>query len=72
MFPANYKYKTKQAQSGAIKPTRKLRLDITASSFRWRAANAYDQLPLDIKNLNTLENFKRNAKSWVTRNTPLE
>ena len=72
MFSAKYKYKTKHALSGSIKHTRNVRLDITESSFRWRAAMAYDELPQGTKNLKTLKEFKTAAKKWIKNNTPLE
>ena len=71
MFSANYKHKTKQAQSGTLKHNRNLRLNLTESSFRWRAAQSYDELPLKNKNLKTLKEFKTAARKWVMENTPL-
>ena len=72
MFSANYNYKTKQAQRGTLKHNRNLKLDLTKSSFRWRAAQSYDQLPLKLKNLKTLKEFKTATRKWVMENTPLK
>ena len=71
MFSAKYSYKTSQAQGGFIKHSRKFRLEVTSSSFRWRAAKAFNELPLEIRNMKTLKEFKKAARNWVMRNTPL-
>ena len=72
MFTAKYNYKTKHSQDGLLKHTGRFRLDITECSFRWRAAYSFNELPLDIRNLKTLEGFKTAARTWITENTPLE
>ena len=71
MFSAKYTYKTKQARTGVLRHTRDLELGLTGSSFRWRAAKSYNELPLDIRNLPTLTAFKKAAKTWVKLNTSL-
>ena len=71
MFSATYSYKTKYSQGGLIKHTRSFRLDITESSFRWRAAKAYGELPLETRKLKTCKEFKISAKKWVKENVPL-
>ena len=53
MFSAKYTAKTKQAKSGLIKHDRKFGLDTTKNRFRWRAAQAYNDLPLEIRSLKT-------------------
>ena len=49
MFNWSYQYNTRQAEGGLIKLVGKPKLDITKNSFRWRAANEYNQLPLEIR-----------------------
>ena len=71
MFSAKYSYNTKQASRGAIKHTRDLDLELTADSFRWRAAKAYSELPLDVRNLELLQEFKEAAKTWIKENITL-
>ena len=71
MFSAKYSYNTKQASRGAIKHTRDLDLELTADSFRWRAAKAYSELPLDVRNLELLQEFKQAAKTWIKENITL-
>ena len=72
MFSTQYNRKTKQAQSATIKHDRKLRLGLTGSSFRWRAAKSFDELPLEIRSLKTLKAFKKAARKWIKSNTSLE
>ena len=71
MFSAKYSYKTSQAKGVFIKHSRKFRLETTESSFRWRAAKAYNELPTEMRNMKTLKEFKKTARKWVMQNTPL-
>ena len=71
MFSAKYSYKTKQARTGQIKHTRDLELQITKDSFRWRASEDYNGLPQEIRNLETVQMFKKAAKDWIRKHTPL-
>ena len=71
VFSAKYKYKTKQAHNGMLRHTRDLGLEINQNSFRWRAAKSYNELPLEIKNIPTLEGFKKGVKTWIKQNTSL-
>ena len=45
MFDWNYEYETRQAKEEKIKPKGIPRLDISKSSFRYRAAEQFNQLP---------------------------
>ena len=71
MFSAKYSYKTKQARTGQIKHTRDLELEMTKDSFRWRASDAYNELPQEIRNIETLPMFKKTVKDWIRKNIPL-
>ena len=71
MFSAVFTYNTKQARAGTIRHTRDLDLGLTASSFRWRAARSFDNLPLEIRKLDTVQKFKKAAKAWVKENISL-
>ena len=71
MFSADYNYDTRQAREGILRHTRDLDLGLTASSFRWRAARSFDKLPLEMRNLETVQMFKKEAKAWIQQNTPL-
>ena len=68
MFSAVYTYETKQARAGTVRHTRPLDLGITASSFRWRAARSFDSLPLEIRKLESIQQFKKAAKAWIKQN----
>ena len=71
MFSANYSYKTSRAHNEMLRHTRSVRLDLTRDSFRWRAAKNYNQLPLVIKNADSVEELKKVAKSWIKENIPI-
>ena len=68
MFSWNYSYNTRQAEGGLIRLVGKPKLDITRNSFRWRAANQFNQLPADIRKCQTLACFKTKAKTWIKEN----
>ena len=67
MFDQNYTYATRQASSGTIKCSRKVELDIVKSSFRGRAAELYNNLPEDIRTLESSDAFKEKVKAWVSQ-----
>ena len=72
MFPTDFNYKsTRYAHSGSIKLLGHPKLDLVKDSFRWRAANYYNQLPSNIKNLESLEKFKVETKKWISENIPI-
>ena len=71
MFPLDYSYNTSQARSKSIKQTGHPSLDLWQDSFRWRAARSYNQLPASMKNLQSVEAFKLEAKKWVRGNIPV-
>ena len=67
----SYPYTTRQANNGLIRVVTRPRLEMVKSSFRWRAANFFNQLPLEIRTCTTLESFKRGVKPWIMNNIPL-
>ena len=67
-----YQYRTRQAESGLIQLIGKPKLDISKNSFKWRAANQYNQLPLEIRNCLTIESFKLQAKAWIKTSVSLD
>ena len=71
MFSWTYIYNTRQAVGGVIRLVGKPRLDVTKNSFRWRAANQFNQLPAEIRRCQTLASFKTNAKTWIKENVSL-
>ena len=68
MFSWTFNYNTRQAVGGLIRLVGKPKLDITRNSFRWRAANQFNQLPAEIRKCPTLANFKIKAKTWIKEN----
>ena len=71
MFKTEYSRNTRESLSGQIKQEGHPNLDITSSSFRWRASKAYNQIPACIRNTDNLQNFKRQVKSWIKTTIPL-
>ena len=68
MFNTNYSYETRQADSGMVRSVRTPELDIAKDSFRWRAADLFNQLPAAIREIKTLQSFKYATKRWVRQN----
>ena len=71
MFSWSYQYKTRQAESGQIKVEGRPRLELTRSSFRWRAADQFNLLPATIRNCENIITFKLKAKAWIRNNVSL-
>jgi hypothetical protein len=68
MFNTNYPYETRQADSGMVRSVRKPELDLVKDSFRWRAADLFNQLPSAIREIKTIQSFKFATKRWVRQN----
>ena len=66
----NYKYNTRQAQEGIIKFEGRPRLELTRDSFKWRAADQFNQLPVEIKNCIEVAAFKIKVKNWIKEHVP--
>ena len=67
-----YQYRTRQAESGLIQLVGKPKLELSKNSFKFRAANQYNQLPSEIRNCSTIESFKCQAKAWIKTNVSLD
>ena len=65
MFNWSYQYNTRQAESDLIRQVKRPNLDISKSSFRWRAASQYNQLPLNIRTSPGINIFKARTKKWI-------
>ena len=63
MFSAKYTYYTRQAQQDFVKHTQYLDLGIIEDSFIWRASKGYDGLPIEIRRVKTIGNFKKECKT---------
>ena len=70
-FNTNYFYQTRQAASGKIRSTRTPELDLARDSFSWRAAEFYNDLPIQIRSIQTLTNFKKATRLWIKQNVDL-
>ena len=68
MFNWSYQYNIRLAESGQIKMEGRPRLELSRSSFRWRAAEQFNQLPADVRNITSIKNFKLKAKTWIKEN----
>ena len=54
--------------TGSLVRGRRPRLQLIESSWRWRSASQWDQLPTDIRGITQLTNFKFKLKEWVKNN----
>ena len=68
MFKGTFMYYTRLAGGGKIKLEGRPKLELTKNSFKWRAAQQFNQLPTQIRNSKTLQNFKSKAKAWIQDN----
>ena len=62
---------TRLGRSGTIRLTGRWG-DVVENSFLRRAAHSYNQIPIDIRNSNTLTTFKRKLKTWVKSKIPYD
>ena len=68
MINWEYSYSTRQAKKGMIKPIGIPKLKISQGSFRWQAANFYNQLPTELVQIPEITRFKRDVKKWIREN----
>ena len=71
MFTTPYGYKTREADSGKIRHSRRPELEISKDSFRWRSADFFNSLPAHIRKSDSLKMFKQAAKDWIKENIDL-
>ena len=71
MYNWNYAHNTRQEANQIVKPRGTPRLELTNNSFRWRASRLYNKLPRSIIQIEQLDNFKKNVKSWIMENITL-
>ena len=72
MFSNEYSCYTRQARSGQIKPTRRSNLDLSEDSFRWRASKSYNNLPVSLRQAESLSIFKTGLRRYILDNIPVE
>ena len=71
MFNWEYYYETRQAEAGVVKPLGVPRLDVSKQSFRYRAAEMYNKVPVELTNYDSVKMFKTAVKSWIIQNIPV-
>ena len=68
MYDWHYNYRTRAAAAGLVKPVGTARLTLAKDSFRWRAANNFNRIPVNITETNSLDSFKNKLKTWIREN----
>ena len=68
----SYSYRTRQAATGLVQLIGNPRPEITRNSFKWRAADQYNQLPEEIKKCSSTKLFKMKVKTWIIREFSLD
>ena len=51
-----------------IGPTQDANFSISQQSFRWRASNLWNKLPIEIKQSSSLNEFKKALRKWIKLN----
>jgi hypothetical protein len=72
MFSNKYNCDTRHARRALLRPTRETDLELSEDSFRWRAARAFNALPLPVRNSSSMKSFKIEVKKWVRENILLD
>ena len=67
-----YQYRTRQAENELVQLRGKPKLELSKFSFKWRAANQYNQLPGDIRKCSCIKSFKVKVKTWIRDNISLD
>ena len=63
-----YRYNTRQAESGSIRQGPGPSLDICKQSWCWKSVEVFNTLPTDLKMEKKLPNFKKRLKDWIKLN----
>ena len=65
-------YPTRQATGGAIRFGEQFsrRSLLAGNSFCYSGTQDYNRIPADIRNVQTIKNFKYKLRKWVTSNIP--
>ena len=73
LFNMDYRVKTRQADQQLLKPSQIEVPDheLVTDSFRWRALQNWNALPLQLRTISNAVNFKKQVKMWIKKNTPL-
>ena len=70
MINRDYGYQTRACDAGLLRQGAEYKPyhGLNTQSFRWRSIKLWNQLPANIRNIQTLSNFKTKAKDWVLKN----
>ena len=68
MFSSEYSVDTRQAKNELLRPIVQPKLDLTLKSFRYRAVNSYNKVPLEIRKSESDDAFKSKLKAWTLIN----
>ena len=68
MFNWDYCYDTRQADGNMVKPQGIPRLDVTRRGLRYKAAELFNQLPVELRKVRNMDTFKLKVKDWIRGN----
>ena len=68
----SYSYRTRQAATGLLQLIGNPLLEANRNSFKWRAANQYNQLPGEIRKCSSTTSFKMKVKTWIHTNVSMD
>ena len=64
----SFSYRTRLASENGIRETETIKSDLRKKGFVHRSTQQWNNLPLNLKNLETLKKFKTELKSWTKKN----
>ena len=70
MASSEYSYNTREKSRGNFKVVSNTRLQssLAVQSFRWRSVEFWNKLPMNIKTIEKIEDFKKSLKEWTFEN----
>ena len=71
-FSKEFNYKTRQADSGAIRFDYKVTNDTSKENFSYKFSKYWNILPLELKQSETVSNFKSGLKQWIKENISIK
>ena len=72
VFTTEFAYRTRLATGMGIRRDDRTNYDVTKRSFVLRTISIWNELPNSIRSAKTIAQFKKNLKSWIEVNIPLE
>ena len=71
MFNSQYRYRTRQCDSGIIKNMTCPHLTLSSKSFKYQSSGHYNSIPKNIRAAQSLPQFKLLVKEWIKENISL-